>query len=173
MVSEDVAQRVTGYIQHQAKKSRDTVIDLVSQSQLKYLAVLARVDESRTSTRPAPDEWSHRELLRHVIGAQDGVRLLVHHLARGETPPPSERPRGIGMMIEDDSRPFSALLAELRDVNAAMLQTIRDLPDAPNLELKAPHPFFGPLNCVEWAVFQRVHDEDHAQHAEKIIAAMH
>ena len=171
MVSEDVAQRVTGYIQHQARKPRDTVIDLVSQSQEKYLSVLARIDETQTAVRPAPDEWSQRDLVRHVIGAQDGVRLLVHHLARGETPPPSERPRGIGMMIEDDSRSFSALLDELRDVNGAMLQTIRDVPDAPNLELKAPHPFFGPLNCMEWAVFQRVHDEDHAQHAEKIIAA--
>jgi hypothetical protein len=45
------------------------------------------------------------------------------------------------------------------------------MPESPNLELKAAHPFFGMLNCAEWAVFQRVHDEDHAQHAQKIIAA--
>jgi hypothetical protein len=45
------------------------------------------------------------------------------------------------------------------------------MPEQPNIELKSPHPFFGPLNASEWAVFQRVHDEDHAQHAQKIIAA--
>jgi hypothetical protein len=28
------------------------------------------------------------------------------------------------------------------------------------------------LNCKEWAAFQRVHDEDHVQHAEKILAAV-
>ena len=34
------------------------------------------------------------------------------------------------------------------------------------------HPFFGPLNCLEWAGFQRVHDLDHIQHARRIIAAV-
>ena len=171
MVSEDIAARVTGYIQYQARKPREAIVELVAASQQKYLDAISGVDEEASARTPAPGEWSHRELLRHVIGAQDGVRLLVHHLSRGETPPPGERPRGIGMMIEDDARPFSALLAELRDVNAAMLRAIRELPAQPNLELKSPHPFFGPLNCLEWAVFQRVHDEDHAQHAQKIIAA--
>jgi len=172
MVSQDIAARVTSYIQHQAAKPRDSIIELVAASQRKYLDVVSGVSEDASIAKPAADEWSHRELLRHVIGAQDGVRVVMYHLARGERPPPSDRPRGIGMMIDDDGRPFAALIAELRDVNEAMLRAIRELPADPNLEMKAPHPFFGPLNCLEWAVFQRVHDEDHAQHAQKIIAAV-
>jgi hypothetical protein len=35
-----------------------------------------------------------------------------------------------------------------------------------------PHPFFGELTAMQWAVFQRVHDEDHVQHVRKILAAV-
>jgi hypothetical protein len=34
------------------------------------------------------------------------------------------------------------------------------------------HPWFGELNCREWAVFQRVHDEDHIRHAGKMVEAI-
>jgi len=171
MLPQDVKDRVTGYIQHQATKSREAIVDLVGVSQQKYLGIVSGVSEEASAAKPAPEEWCHRELVRHVIGAQDSVRLLVHHLSRGERPPESKEPRGIGMMIGDDGRPFAKLLDELRDVNAGMLRAIREMPESPNLELKAAHPFFGMLNAPEWAVFQRVHDEDHAQHAQKIIAA--
>jgi hypothetical protein len=171
MLPDEVRERVTGYIQHQAMKSREAIGDLVAGSQQKYYDIISGVTEQASAAKPAPDEWCHRELVRHVIGAQDAVRLLVHHMSRGEMPPPSDGPRGIGMMIADDERPFAALLEQLEQVNAGMLQAIRDMPTEANLELKSPHPFFGPLNAPEWAVFQRVHDEDHAQHAQKIIAA--
>ena len=53
-----------------------------------------------------------------------------------------------------------------------MLETILGLPDAPDTSITPPHPFFGDLNCREWAAFQRVHDEDHIQHAAKILAVV-
>jgi hypothetical protein len=76
------------------------------------------------------------------------------------------------MMGDDDGRPFAAMIEELRALDAEMLQTIRDLPAAPDTSVTPTHPFFGPLNCLEWAAFQRVHDEDHVQHAGKILAAV-
>lgn len=172
MLPQDVIERVTIYIQHQAGKSRDAVIDLVRTSQLRYLDVISAIDNAAAAKKPAPEEWSVRELLRHVILAEQDVTALVHDLSRGAIPPPTiTGRRSIGAMIDDDARPFNALVGQLRDVNGAMLRAIEGLPDAPNLEMKAPHPFFGPLNCMEWAVFQRVHDEDHVQHAQKILAA--
>jgi hypothetical protein len=78
----------------------------------------------------------------------------------------------MGTMVEDDGRPFAALLDDLRALDDEMLAAIRDLPAPPDTSITPAHPFFGPLNCLEWAAFQRVHDEDHVQHAGKIIAAL-
>lgn len=172
MLPQDVIERVTTYIQKQATQTRASVIDLVRTSQLRYLDVISALDDAAAAKAPAPDEWSVRELLRHVILAEQDVAALVRDLSRGAIPPPTiTGRRGIGAMIDDDARPFSALVGQLRDINGVMLRAIEELPEAPDLQMKAPHPFFGPLNCMEWAVFQRVHDEDHVQHAKKILAA--
>ena len=172
MLPPDVVDRVTGYIQHQAKKSRGTIIDLVRTSQQRYIDIISTLDDAAAAKKPAADEWSVRELLRHVILAEQDVTALVTGLSRGETPPPAiTGRRGMGTQIDDDARPLSALVEQLRDINEGMIRAIEELPDSPDLTTKAPHPFFGPLNGLEWAVFQRVHDEDHVQHAQKILAA--
>jgi hypothetical protein len=76
------------------------------------------------------------------------------------------------MTRDDGGEPFAGLVGELEKVNAQMIETIVAMPEAPDTAIKPAHPFFGPLNCLEWAVFQRVHDEDHVQHAGKILKAV-
>ena len=169
MVSEDVAARVTSYIQHQGTKSSDALVDLVSGSQARFLETVGGLSDDVASRSPAEGEWSVRELMLHVLAAETGVTRLVEGLARGEAPAREARPGGTA---PDDGRPFVELVDQLRGVNASMLAAIRGLPAEPDLSTKSPHPFFGPLNCREWAAFQRVHDEDHIQHAAKILAAV-
>lgn len=169
MVSEDIAARVTSYIRHQGTKPPEALIELVSTSQGRLMDVFGGVSEDVASKKPALEEWSLRELIRHVIDAEDSVAGLVRTLSRGQPP---EKRGGAGMMPDDDGRPFGEYVAQLREVNARMIESVRTLPAPPDLAAKAPHPFFGPLNCTEWAAFQRVHDEDHAQHAKKIIEAV-
>jgi hypothetical protein len=166
MVSEDVVARVRSYIQHQAAKPNDVLAGIVAGSQSRLLHTLSRHDATDAARKPAPDEWSLRELLRHVVSAEAGVAAMVGRLARGET---SDGVRGTGSMIEDDAT-YDALLARLRETNEQLLAAIRAIPAAAPLDVKSAHPFFGDLNCREWAAFQKVHDEDHIQHAEKIVA---
>jgi hypothetical protein len=166
---DEVRDRVTSYIQHQGTKSPSAIVDLVRTSQERYLETIGALEDDVADRKPSPDEWSVRELTRHVIDAQEHVSELVRLLALGKQP---EDRSGAGRMVEDDGRPFAQYVDDLRDLNARMLQAIGRLPDAPNLEETAPHPFFGPLNCKEWAAFQRVHDEDHVQHAQKILVAV-
>lgn len=170
MVTDDIRARVTSYIQHQGTKSRDALADLVRTSQERFIDVVSGVSDDIAVKKPAPDEWSVRELTRHVVATERFVADLIWHIARAQQPPP--RPGGLGMTIDDDARPFAGWVADLRDANAKMIETILGLPDAPDTSLTPPHPFFGPLNCREWAAFQRVHDEDHVQHAGKILAAV-
>jgi DinB family protein len=167
MVTDDVRERVLSYIRHQAGKHRGAIIALVGGSQAQLLDVVAGVDEATADRAPAEGEWSIRELLRHVISAEDGVSRIVARLAVGDVPPGE---RTAGTQVEDATA--SALVERLRGSNKRMLDAIAALPAEPNTTAVTEHPFFGDLNCLEWAVFQRVHDADHAQHAQKILAAV-
>ncbi|MDP9235811.1 MAG: DinB family protein [Chloroflexota bacterium] len=169
VLPDDIRERVTSYIKHQATKSPEFLVDFVRVSQERYLDAVGSAGEELSLRKPAPGEWSLRELTRHVIDAQSSVRDIVAMASRGEKPPARG---GAGMMGEDDGRPFAQLVDELRALDAQMLDAIRDLPAVPDTAITPPHPFFGPLNCLEWAAFQRVHDEDHVQHAGKILAAV-
>jgi hypothetical protein len=171
MLPTEVRDRVVSYMQHQAGKSHDAILELVATSQQRYIDVVGALSDDAAAKKPSDDEWSVRELIRHVISAERGVASLVRDLSRGVKPTPSDDTRGAGNAMPDDGRPFAGFVDELRKTNETMLQAIRDLPASPNVTERAKHPFFGDLNCLEWAVFQRVHDEDHVQHAQKILAA--
>jgi DinB superfamily len=167
MVTEDVRERVRSYIQHQAQKPKEEIAEMVAESQGRLLGVLSAHDDESAAKPEAAGEWCLHDLTRHVVGSEEGVARLVERLARGETAKREGQP---GQMVDGDGG-YRALLDRLRTANASMLAAIRALPADPDTETKSPHPFFGDLNCYEWAVFQRVHDSDHIQHAQKIIAA--
>ena len=167
MVTEDVRGRVVGYIQHQAQKPKDEIAEMVAESQGRLLGVLSAHDDASAAKPEAPGEWCLHDLTRHVVSAEEGVARLVEMLARGEAAKREARPG----TLADDAGSYGALVERLRSANEKMLAAIRGLPADADTETKSPHPFFGELNCYEWAVFQRVHDADHIQHAQKIIAA--
>ncbi len=127
------------------------------------------MDDATAGRQPAAGEWSLRELVRHVITSGAGVAHVIETTSRGQEP----RGRGsIGMMADDGGEPYPALIERLRETNQRLLNVIAALPAEPDMTVLAPHPFFGDLNCLEWAVFQRVHDMDHIQHAGKILEAL-
>jgi hypothetical protein len=175
VMPDEVRQRVVSYMQYQGKKkSRDGLVEMVRTSQDRYIDVIGALDDEMAAKKPAPDEWSVRELTLHVISAQASVADIIARTSRGEPPsPPKEgQPRGAGMSQPDAGRPFAELVDELRTMNATTIAAIESMPETPDTSITPPHPFFGQLNCREWAVFQRVHDEDHIQHAGKILAAV-
>ncbi|MBF6600244.1 MAG: DinB family protein [Dehalococcoidia bacterium] len=169
MVSEDVAARVLSYIRHQAAKPPEALAALVADSQRRLLDAFAACDGDAALRAPAPGEWSMRELARHVVSAEHGVGLTIERLSRGESAAAMAR---AGMSSNDGQASYGSLLERLRETNARLTTIIAALPAEANVTLTAAHPFFGELNCREWAAFQRVHDEDHIQHAAKIVAAV-
>jgi hypothetical protein len=174
MVSEDIQAAREEYlaIMHDhGTKSPDAIIESVRETQDQLLAIFSSVSEERATRKPAPDEWSLFELAQHAVFTEQLIAKLVHHMARSSTPSAEDfEGAGIGMMPKDDGRGYLQVLDDLRQANSKLLDCVRDLPRAPDLEMQLPHPFFGPLNCTEWAGFQRVHDLDHIQHARKILA---
>jgi hypothetical protein len=176
MLPQDVVERVLWYIRHQGAKSPAAIAELVEAGQVKLLGAIAGVDERTASKKPAPDEWCLRELMLHVVSAESGVARMIGELSAGSMDASAvtseSSQRLIGMSRADDGVTFTALLDELHAVNERTLAAVRAIPAAADRSAKPHHPFFGPLDVFEWAAFQRVHDEDHAQHAKKILDAV-
>jgi hypothetical protein len=170
---EQRAAEYTRFMQELALQPHAAVIESVTGTQETLLSLLDEIAAEDALWKPAPDEWCIRELALHAMFTERLVAKLVACTARS-TPPTADdlRGAGIGMMPDDDGRPYAAVLDDIRSANAALLATIANLPDEPDMAFRMPHPFFGPLNCLEWAAFQRVHDTDHIQHAERILAGL-
>ena len=170
MVTDDIRERILSYIREQAVKPRAELAELVAVHQRQYAALVEDVSDDVASKSAGASEWSLRELTCHVILAKQSVFQIIASLARGETLS-GDALGEAGSMLDDDGRAFAAYVAQLDVANARMLETIRSLPESPDLTVTARHPWLGPLDCLEWAANQLVHDADHVQHARKILAA--
>ena len=175
MISEDIVRRREQYLQmmhDHGTKPREEIIESVRETQERLLDIFSSASQAQAARKPADSEWSLHELALHAVFTETLIAKLIHHTARSSRPSAEDlEGAGIGMMPQGDSRTYEEVINDLRRVNEDLLDAVRGLPEEPNREMKPPHPFFGPLNCLEWAGFQRVHDTDHIQHAEKILAA--
>jgi hypothetical protein len=168
MVSEDVRQRLVSYLEYQASKDVPRLVELIEEQRRRLLALLDGVSEEQAAFRPAPDQWSIAEVVRHVIAAEQGVGRIVESLARGVVP---EGRRQTGRQAPDEGQPLSALVESLGGARAGLLGRVRAWLASPDLAARFEHPFFGPLNCKEWLAFQRLHDADHIGQIQQIKGA--
>ncbi|MBI2724203.1 MAG: DinB family protein [Chloroflexi bacterium] len=168
MIPDEIRDRVTQYIKHHARKPSPALLEHVSAQQRRLSEAFASVTAQEAVMAVPGDDWRIIDLLRHVVSAERSVAGLVQHRARGARSP---RGGGIGQMMPE-GEDYGVLRGRLLAVNEEVLLALTELPAAPDLTATAPHPFFGPLNCLEWASFQRVHDSDHIQHLEKMILAL-
>jgi hypothetical protein len=170
MLPDAVRDRVEAYIRREAEKPIPDIAAMIGDSQARLLTCLAGVTAAESAVTTSDEPWSPRDLLRHVIASEDAVTHLVTHMARREAPPP--RPGGIGMMIDDDARSYESLVDQFRESIATNASVVAALETQADTTMTRAHPWFGELNCREWAVFQRVHDEDHIRHAGKMVEAI-
>ena len=168
MVTEDARQRLVSYLGHQASKDVPVLVELIEEQRGRLLGLLDWVSEEQAAFRPALDQWSIADVLRHVIAGEEGVARIVESLARGVVPGGK---RVIGRQTPEEGQPLAALVERLRAARADLLARVRGWPASPDLTATSEHPFFGPLNCKGWVAFQRLHDADHIGQLEQIKAA--
>jgi hypothetical protein len=168
MVTEDARERLVSYLTHQASKDVPVLVELIEEQRARLLGLLDGVSEAQAAFRPAPDQWSIADVLRHVIAAEEGVARIVESLACGAVP---DGRRALGSQIADEGQPLPALIERLRAARRDLLARVRGWPASPDLAATFEHPFFGPLNCKGWLAFQRLHDADHIGQLEQIKAA--
>jgi uncharacterized protein (TIGR03083 family) len=156
------------YLEHQAKKDLPRIVELIEEQRARLLTLLDGVSDEQAAFRPAADQWSIADVLRHVIAAEEGVARIVESLARGIVPDGS---RALGSQVPDEGQSLSALVERLRASRAGLLERVRGWPASPDLSATFDHPFFGPLNCKGWVAFQRLHDADHTGQLQQVKAA--
>jgi DinB superfamily len=176
LISDDIKANRDRYIaimtEHGTMRP-DGIVESLRETQEELLSIFRSATDEQARTKPAPDEWNLHELAVHAVFTERLIAKLIHHASRGTFPSPEDlEGAGIGMMPKSDDRSYAEVLDDLERKNADLLDAVRDLPEQPNTEMRPPHPYFGPLNCREWAGFQRVHDLDHIHHSRKILAAI-
>ena len=165
---EDARQQVVGYLKHQASKSNADLLTLVDRAAGWIEKSLEGVSESQARFCPAPGEWCIAEVLRHVGTSMRGTARVIESLAAGEKADAT----GIEPVVEAGPE----TLAELRRGVARSYDEVRAaiaaIPEGAASGATANHPFFGDLNCKEWAAFIYVHARDHADQIDKVKAAL-
>ena len=165
-VPDELKERVLSYIAHQSEKQPEGIAGVVEQGHDQLVGLLEGLSDEQAAFKASAEDWSVLEVLRHVVGSKRGVARRCSVLARGEASASFEPADEVGSFAS-----LSEARAALDAGHRELLASVRaPTPDA-NVDVTFDHPFFGPLNCREWAVFQRVHDGDHAGQIEKIKAA--
>lgn len=170
-----VRERVVSYVKDQVEKGTAAMTESVQTGHDQLLSLLEGMSEEQAKFKPSGESWSVLELLQHVVTAKRGTARLCAALARGETP------RNIGPEGEESSyqdgitrasfRSLAEAYAAVQSAHGELLAFIAGLSPEADLDTRFKHFLFGALNCQEWAVFQRVHDGDHARQIEQIKAA--
>ena len=168
MVSDDIRERVASYLAHQATKEAPDLRALIERERTRLQGLLDGLSEVQASWKPQAEEWSIKDVLRHVLAAETGVVDIVTALAAGVTP---QGERQMGRQDPDESSSLGELVARLDGERRRLLAFVDSLSPSANLSVTSPHPFFGPLNCKGWVAFQRIHDGDHIGQIEQIMAA--
>jgi hypothetical protein len=168
-----MADRIRSYIQHNATKEPGSIRDMVQKGHAQVTALIEGLSPEQVTFKPSADDWSVLETLRHVVAAKRGVARACARLARGE------KIEGLGAEGQEQDGVMGREYASLGEARQAMDAAQADLlafldglaSSKPNVEARFNHFIFGDLNCLEWAVFQRVHDGDHANQIEQVRAA--
>ena len=162
--SDEEAQRVRSYLMAQGEKySFMEMWPRLVGARLQVIAAVDGISQEQADFTVDADEWSVAEVLHHVLTSSARVAEAVESMANGNEasqsvidPPRESSELGIGALQE----------RLIQDALAWCALTER-LPAKPNLDVTAPHPFFGELHAGAFYLFQRVHDLDHVGQINK------
>lgn len=173
-ISDEARAFVVSFVQDNAKKPTDAIATVVQEGHDALMAALAGVSDAHARHKPSPGDWCILELMDHIVTTQQIVVNLSRNLGEGHLPP------GVGAEWEEESRQDGVTLTHFATIEQARtasdaahadLLTLIAALDAVNLDTTFRHFLFGAFNAREWAVFQRIHDEDHTPQIAAIKAS--
>jgi hypothetical protein len=168
-------QAAIEFVQSNARQPATHIAEVIETGHNRMMAALDGMSETQAAFKPAPDEWSVLELMAHVVSTKQVMGVLTAAMAKGELPPgfgaATETQASQDGFIVSKFETLAAAQAAAQEAQASMLSFARGLDGELNTELTFRHYIFGPLNCREWVVFQRIHDDNHAPQVDQIKAS--
>ena len=164
------------FIRETAAKPAKEIAAVLQEGHDELCAALEGVSDAQARFKPGPEDWSILELMNHVVTVKRMMTTLGQTLAQGTLPPGLEDPvwreesRQDGVTLASFSN-LAEARAEADKAHEALLAFVATFTPETNTSVEFPHFFFGSMNCREWAVFQRIHDADHAPGIGKIKAS--
>ena len=168
---DQMRERVVGYIKHNAAKDAAGLLDLIQQGHAQVMSSIDGLSAEQSTFKPGPEDWSVLSTIQHVVDGKMGTVRLCAALGQGGD---AESLGGEDDKVGRAVKKFATLGEERKaavEAHDALVAFVGTLSDQTDLIAKHPHSIFGPLNCREWVVFQRVHDGDHGGQIDQIKAA--
>ena len=130
-------------------------------------ALLAGLTETQVHFKPSAKDFSIAEVVTHSASSDKFLFGWLAQLAVGHMPDVS-RSREMTHGERNDLT-LDGLRGLIEACRMLARATIVDLPEPCNLELTAPHRYFGELNARGWLYFMSVHRSLHLRQAEGVI----
>lgn len=164
-IEDDRRAAAIAFVQGTAAKSPAEIAAVIQEGHDPLMAALDGLSEAQAQWKPSADDWSVMELMAHVVTTKRVCASMCENLGAGHWP------AGIGEEWQEEARQDGVTLAQFSTLDDArtaaqtahddLLKQISAL-DTANTEIRFRHFVFGAFNSREWAVFQRIHDDNHA-----------
>ena len=174
-IADDRKALAVAFLRDGGSKRAAEIEAIVEEGHAALLRAIEGLSDEQSKFKPGPDEWSVLELMAHVVTAKQIVGVLSAGLAEGTLPP------GFGSPLEAAAAQDGVTVSRFETLEAAraaadsahtvLLNFVRSADGPVNVDMTFRHFVFGALNCREWAVFQRLHDDDHRPQINAIRAA--
>ncbi len=167
-MTDDLREQLVSYVRHQVAKGPAGMRQAIQKGYDEILGQLEGISDEQSKFKSTPADWSVLEVLRHVEESTRATARSCAQLARGEQ---AAAIGAVGIVTKEPAVSLAQARGELAAAHAELLAFVDSVSSETNVTLTRAHPSFGSFNCLEWAVFERVHDGDHANQIEQIKSA--
>lgn len=124
--------------------------------------VLRGIQPEELDWRPAPDEWSAREIVHHVADADTmATARIIRILTEDDPPIPAYDEQVLARDLRYRERPIEPALRAIEALRATTAELLDGLTEA-NWERAGTHSELGRYSVEGWLEFNAAHAYDHA-----------
>ncbi|MBI3913166.1 MAG: DinB family protein [Chloroflexi bacterium] len=147
-------------------KELESITYKLNEAQTVLTRTLASVTEAQAAQTKVTDQWSVKDELAHLAGANRGMLRIAQGMARGEEP---KLPAGYSndeynarQVAKRKNMTFKQIAEELDATHAEMIQFLGTV-SLRQLELCGEHPLAGEVNLKDLLVIIYSHQTDHCK----------
>lgn len=163
--SERIA-RATKWMEEQYDKPAGELSAMMTGCRDRFIAELDGLTDPQVVFSPGESEWSVKEVCLHVSNALTATAGGIAALARGTTIP-GKGQDDIGVMDADPGN-SDDIRTNVEGAFEKAIKAVGILEHDCDMDATYTHPFFGPLNCRQMAVFNILHMNVHVAQLKRI-----